>query len=224
MRSDEGALLSGTVCRPDEIHHIELIHQRQPGVRLTSIDLWLYGADGTRVVTPLDPGLEIYQLPAVATDTMVAFDVRYRIKDFRSYRPHHYGYRRTANAETPPLYYALNAVRGAIPARVGRIGPQNIESAMLPDGLRYRVFLGNLSLRTAITGRLNDEGIEIPPGRFLWRDVKDDVLLHTSSKCLSYLVGTDSHGGWWHYDHLFPGAPRATRRRHTSSDILCAMP
>src|SRR5262249_15306415 len=78
---------------------------------------------------------------------MVTLDARYDERIF-PYRPHHYALLHRLGSETPPLYYAVNAVLGGVPDRIGATNINNFETYMFrrrPFAARYSLLLGNLA-------------------------------------------------------------------------------
>ena len=157
MSSDDGALLSATFWEAGYEHLVELVHQRDALAhrRLNSLDVAVYDAAGTRLGgAPVDPRLEALDLSALVPElaasvdrAMVTFDARYDTRVF-NYRPHHYAFLHRLGAETPPLYYAVNAVLGGVPDRIGATNINNFETYVFrrqPLGARFSVVLGNLA-------------------------------------------------------------------------------
>jgi hypothetical protein len=151
------ALLSATFHEDGYDHLVELVHQRDADARrrLRSLDISIHDADGKLLAAlPGDPGQEILDLGALVTAQapgpgrrMVLFDARYDERVF-PYRPHHYAYLHRRGSDQPSLYYAINAVLGGVPDRIGATGLNNFETYLfLPRGPRERhsVLLGNPS-------------------------------------------------------------------------------
>jgi hypothetical protein len=155
MSSDLSPLLSMTFYEAGYHHVVELVHQRDEAAQrhLASLDLSAYDADGTLAMSlAVDPREEVLDLDALlagrtAGRTMVVFDSRYDERIF-PYRPHHYAYLHRRGSAAPPLYYAVNAVLGGVPDRVGATGMNNFETYLFlrrPLAERYTVMLGNPS-------------------------------------------------------------------------------
>jgi hypothetical protein len=151
------ALLSATFWEPGYDHRIELVHQRGPGARrtLAALDVEAYDAEGHRLAhVPVDPRQEMLDLDAAMqavglgqTRTMVLLDARYDERVF-PYRPHHYAFLHRHASTAPALYYAVNAVLGGVPDRIGAVGINNFESYLFrrdPFAARYSLLLGNVS-------------------------------------------------------------------------------
>jgi hypothetical protein len=228
------ALLSATFHEPGYQHLIELIHQRDPAAhrRLAAVDLTVYDADGGTVLTaPLDPQLETFDLAAAldgvtaaAGRLMAVFDARYDERVF-PYRPHHYGYLHARGSALPSLYYAVNAVLGGVPDRIGTTSINNFETYLFRrggggDSERYAVVVGNLSRyataeaqvftyrgaeRTARTVTLAPKahaevGLEDEHGAAI-----DRVEIKGLFRLATYVVGRRSKDGELVlFDHLFP--------------------
>ena len=157
MSSSLSALLSATFYERDDDHLIELVHQRDTAARrrLASLDVAIYDPDGTALVAaPIDPQQETFDLGALARASlaghprvMVTLDARYDESIF-PYRPHHYGYLHRRGSPNPPLYYAVNATLGGVPARIGTTRINNFETYLFrTDGVvgRHSLLLGNVS-------------------------------------------------------------------------------
>jgi hypothetical protein len=156
MSSSPSALLSATFYEHGHDHLVELVHQRdtQSRRRLTSLEVELYAPDGASLgKVAVDPQQEIFDLDELARPLlagrprlMVAFDARYDERIF-PYRPHHYGYIHRRGAPAPPLYYAVNAVLGGVPDRIGATGINNFETYLFSAAFRggFSLLLGNMS-------------------------------------------------------------------------------
>lgn len=157
MSNNLSALMSATFFERGYDHRVEIIHQRDAGARrrLASLDVTLYDSAGALLASPpVDPRQEILDLGALvrdATDTpervMVVLDTRYDEAIF-PYRPHHYAYLHRAGSTAPPLYYAINAVLGGVPDRVGATNINNFETYVFrqaPFEERYSLLLGCLA-------------------------------------------------------------------------------
>lgn len=217
------ALLSGTFHTPGDTHLVETVHQREPGKLLESLGITLYASDGTRLSAFLcSPDEEIIDLEALppydpAERLMVTFDARYDDAIF-PYRPHHYGFRHRPGSDTPPLYYALNAVLGGVPAPIGVVALNNFETYVIPPGapgMRYSVLVGNLSRHTTANVTVTSYaermkravGFTLVPGAH--HEVKLDsasperVEVKARSRVLAYIVGRNAAGELTLFDHLF---------------------
>jgi len=140
MSNSLSALMSATFYERGYDHHIEVIHQRDAEARrrLESLEVTLYDGAGALLATPkVDPSQDILDLGALVADAtraservMVVLDARYDEAIF-PYRPHHYAYLHRAGSTAPPLYYAINAVLGGVPDRVGATAPPAAVSTSL---------------------------------------------------------------------------------------------
>ena len=157
MSNNLSALLSATFYERGYDHQVEIIHQRdaESRRRLESLEVTLYDRDGALLAAPrVDPARDILDLGALVRDStdaeervMVVFDARYDEVIF-PYRPHHYAYLHRASSPAPPLYYAINAVLGGVPDRVGATHINNFETYVFRRGPfeeRYSVLLGCLA-------------------------------------------------------------------------------
>ena len=224
--------MSVTFYEAGDDHLIELVHQRDPGARrhLTSLDVEVYGPAGKSVGgAPIDPGQEVLDLGALTrmvgadhSRVMIVFDARYDERIF-PYRPHHYGYLHRRGSPTPPLYYAVNAVLGGVPDRIGATGINNFETYLFRrEGVigRHSLLLGNVSRFSAAKAQVfsyyGDDRVaqdvalepkahtEIPlvperNGRHLAR-----VEVKALFRLASYVVGRRAKGGELVlFDHLF---------------------
>ena len=157
MSSSLSALLSATFYEHGYDHRVEIIHQGDAGAhrRLASLDVTLYDSGGALLATPaVDPRQEILDLGALvreATSTrervMAVFDTRYDEAIF-PYRPHHYAYLHRPGSTAPPLYYAISAVLGGVPDRVGATNINNFETYVFrqrPFAETYSLLLGCLA-------------------------------------------------------------------------------
>jgi hypothetical protein len=155
--SRPSALLSATFHEDGYEHLVELVHQRDPDARrhLESLDVALHDAEGKLLAAvPVDPRREMLDLGSLvaahapgAGRVMVAFDARYDERVF-PYRPHHYAYLHRRGSAQPSLYYAVNAVLGGVPDRIGATGLNNFETYLFlgrGGAERHSVLLGNLS-------------------------------------------------------------------------------
>jgi len=232
MSSDLSALLSATFYEAGDEHRVELIHQRDRAARrrLASLDLAVYDAAGESLTAvALDTRQEILDLGALIgavaggrPRVMVLFDARYEEQIF-PYRPHHYGFLHRRGSTTAALYYAVNAVLGGVPDRIGATGLNNFETYIfLRQALaqRYSVLLGNTARYSTAeaqvtayyaTGRLS-QVIALAPKTH--REVPLDAehagerLQRVEVKALfrlaSYVVGRRADSGELVlFDHLF---------------------
>lgn len=233
MSSNLSGLMSATFDEARYHHLVELVHQRDTHARrrLASLDVALYDADGKTLDTvPVDPQQEILDLGALVrrlTDApgrvMVGFDARYDERVF-PYRPHHYAYFHRPGSPAPPLYYAVNAVLGGVPDRIGSTRFNHFETYVFrqrPFAEQYSLLVGNLSRfapaaaqviayydqdRTAREVSLGPKAhAEIPlagerDGRRLRR-----VDLKAGFRLASYVAGRRADSGdLVLFDHLFP--------------------
>src|SRR5438445_11221925 len=157
MSNNLGALLSATFYERGYEHLVEVIHQRDAASRrrLDALDVAVWDEDGARLTSPpVDPGREILDVealvaavPAAPVRVMVTFDARYDPAIF-PYRPHHYAYLHRRGSTAPALYYAVNAVLGGVPDRIGAARLNNFETYVFrasPFAERYSVLLGNVA-------------------------------------------------------------------------------
>lgn len=157
MSSKPSALLSATFWEPGYEHLVEPVHQRDAEAtrHLASLDIGVYDEHGKELATfSEDPRREIFDLSGrlrrvVGADrrVMVLFDARYDEHLF-PYRPHHYAYLHPRGSTAPALYYAVSAVLGGVPDRVGVVGLNNFETYIFrraPFQERYSVVLGNVA-------------------------------------------------------------------------------
>jgi hypothetical protein len=137
MSSKLSPLLSVTFHQQGCDHLVELVHQRDEHARrhLASVDVAIYDAGGKALgEIPVDPRDEIVDLARLLAGhgragerLMVVFDARYDERIF-PYRPHHYALVHPRGSASPPLYYAVNAVLGGVPDRIGATGINNFET------------------------------------------------------------------------------------------------
>ena len=166
MSSSLSALLSATYYEPGYDHRVEIIHQRDPDARrrLHSLEVTLYGENGAlRAAPPVDPAREVLDLGALVREAtgarervMVVFDARYDEAIF-PYRPHHYAWFHRTGSTAPPLYYAVNAVLGGVPDRVGTTFLNNFETYVFrrrPLAETYSVLLGCLARFVPVTAQV----------------------------------------------------------------------
>ena len=149
--------MSATFYEAGYEHHVEVIHQRDSEARrqLDSLEVTLYDGGGALLGAPrVDPAQDVLDLGALVRGTtsatervMVVFDARYAESIF-PYRPHHYAYLHRAGSPAAPLYYAINAVLGGVPDRVGATNINNFETYVFrrgPFAQRYSLLLGCLA-------------------------------------------------------------------------------
>jgi hypothetical protein len=156
MSSNLSALLSATFYEAGYRHVVELVHQRDEASRrrLASLDLAAWDAGGKlRAEASVDPRDETLDLDALLAGhaggerLMVTFDARYDERIF-PYRPHHYAWLHRRGSGSAPLYYAVNAVLGGVPDRIGATALNNFETYVFlrrPLAERYAVLVGNVS-------------------------------------------------------------------------------
>lgn len=232
MSSSLCGLLSATFVEPDYEHLVELVHQRDANARrrLASLEVTLHASDGRRLAAlPVHSGQEVLDLAEVVRGTqagnervMAVFDARYDERVF-PYRPHHYAYLHRPHSDDPALYYAVSAVLGGVPDRIGTTRFTNFETylfAQRPHAERYSILLGNLARFVPATARLTayygdartTQEIELAPkahaevglaqehaGRRLER-----VEVKALFRLASYVVGRRAKtGGLVLFDHLF---------------------
>lgn len=223
------ALLSATFHEPGHEHLIELVHQRDGAARrhLDGLELTVFEpAGGLCTRRTVDPREEMLDLAALLPEppggrAMVCFEAVYDARVF-PYRPHHYAYLRRRGSPRPPLYYAVAAVLGGVPDRIGAAAINNFETYVFPRrplSERYALLLGNLSrfstaeaqvftyygpVRLARELRLGPKAhAEVPlapehEGRPL-----DRVEMKALFRLASYVVGRDAAGELVVFDHLF---------------------
>ena len=166
MSNSLSALMSATFYERGYDHHIEVIHQRDAEARrrLESLEVTLYDGAGALIATPkVDPAQDILDLGGLVADAtraservMVVLDARYDEAIF-PYRPHHYAYLHRAGSTAPPLYYAINAVLGGVPDRVGATNINNFETYLFrrgPFAQRYSLLLGCLARFVPVTAQV----------------------------------------------------------------------
>lgn len=157
MSSDRCALLSATFWEAGYDHLVELVHQRDALAHrhLDSLDVAVHDVDGALLgLRPIDPRHEALDLSELVTKVagsvgraMVTLEARYDERVF-PYRPHHYAFLHRRGSDTPPLYYAVNAVLGGVPDRIGATTINNFETYVFrqrPFAARYSLLLGNLA-------------------------------------------------------------------------------
>jgi len=157
MSSDRAALLSATFWEAGYQHLIETVHQRDALAHrhLDALQVAVYDPEGTTLgEKTIDPRKEVLDLSALVEEiagavprAMVTLDARYDERVF-PYRPHHYALLHRHGSETPPLYYAVNAVLGGVPDRIGATNINNFETYMFRRrsfAARYSLLLGNLA-------------------------------------------------------------------------------
>jgi len=157
MSSDRCALLSATFWEDGYRHLIETVHQRDPLAHrhLETLVIAVHDPAGALLgEKPVDPRQELLDLGALVREAagivpraMVTLEARYDERVF-PYRPHHYAFLHRPGSDAPPLYYAVNAVLGGVPDRVGATNMNNFETYVFrrqPFATRYAVLLGNLA-------------------------------------------------------------------------------
>ena len=157
MSNSLSALMSATFYEGGYEHHVDIIHQRgaEARRRLDSLEVTLYDREGAILGSPrVDPTQDVLDLRALVRETtpsaervMVVFDARYAEAIF-PYRPHHYAYLHREGSSAAPLYYAINAVLGGVPDRVGATNINNFETSVFRRGpfeQRYSLLLGCLA-------------------------------------------------------------------------------
>src|SRR2546422_8471101 len=157
MSNRPSALLSATFWEPGYEHLVESVHQRDPEAarHLASLDVAIHDEQGKELASlPQDRASEIVDLDRIVRDVagpehrvMVLFDARYDERIF-PYRPHHYAYLHRRGSTAPALYYAVNAVLGGVPDRIGAARLNNFETYVFrasPFAERYSVLLGNVA-------------------------------------------------------------------------------
>jgi hypothetical protein len=226
------ALLSATFYEDGYEHLVELVHQRDADARrrLHSLDIALYDADGKPVASvPADPGQEVLDLGALvaahaagAGRLMVLFDARYDERIF-PYRPHHYAYLHRRGSNQPSLYYAVNAVLGGVPDRIGATGMNNFETYLFlrhGTGERHHsVLLGNPSrfvpgeaqVTTYYRGARHSRDVTLAPKAHVEVTLDPErggarlerVEVKALFRLASYVAGRTSSGELVLFDHLF---------------------
>lgn len=232
MSSELSPLLSVTFHREGYHHLVELVHQRDADGRrrLAALDLAVYDVDGKLLEEiPVDPREEVIDLAELLAGAvsgrervMVAFDARYDQRIF-PYRPHHYGYLHKRGSAAPSLYYALAAVLGGAPDRIGATGINNFETYLF---LRRRfaersaLLLGNLSRFTPTEAQISTfygparltEKVTLAPKAHTEVTLAPDhaghplerVELKALFRLASYVVGSHTASGdLVLFDHLF---------------------
>lgn len=230
MSSEEAcALRSVTFHEPGYDHVMELVHQRDPRARraLLSVEEEMRDRAGAVLAArPIDPSrelLDLTELDAAGGPVMVTIEARYDPRTF-PYRPHHYAFLHRRGPEAAPLYYAVNAVLGGQPARVGTTTVNNLENYLFlrrPFAERHSLLVGNVALWARARAQVSawygserqawdvdlDPGqhAEVPPPAERGGVRLERVELKTPFRLASYVVGrrTDS-GELVLFDHLFP--------------------
>jgi hypothetical protein len=157
MSSEVAGLKSATFHEEGYDHVVELVHQRDARAHraLISLEVEVRDASGGVLASiPVDPREEILDLERLVRThasgrgpVMVTFDARYDPRVF-PYRPHHYAYLHRRGSEAAPLYYAINAVLGGVPDRIGATSANNFETYLFLQrsvAERYSLLLGNVS-------------------------------------------------------------------------------
>src|SRR5262245_44476227 len=157
MSSDRCALLSATFWEAGYEHLIETVHQRDVSARrhLDALEIAVHDPGGALLgQKSADPRREVLDLGALVAEiaegvprAMVTLEARYDERVF-PYRPHHYAFLHRHGSATAPLYYAVNAVLGGVPDRIGATTINNFETYMFRQGafaVRHSVLLGNVA-------------------------------------------------------------------------------
>ena len=157
MSSSLSPLLSATFWEDGYDHLVEPVHQRDAQARrhLAALDVSVFDGNGKRLLDfSVDPRDEVVDLDGLLAGplagrgrVLVLFDARYDPQIF-PYRPHHYGYLHRRGSPAPPLYYAVNAVLGGVPDRIGATGMNNFETYLFRQQAlpaRHAVLVANLS-------------------------------------------------------------------------------
>jgi len=157
MSSDRCALLSATFWEAGYQHLIETVHQRDALARrnLDGLEIAVHDPGGAllgeKSVDPrkevLDLGALVEEIAGGAPRAMVTLEARYDQRVF-PYRPHHYAFLHRPGSDAPPLYYAVNAVLGGVPDRVGATNINNFETYVFrqrPFAETYSLLLGCLA-------------------------------------------------------------------------------
>lgn len=232
MSSNLWGLLSATFYERGYEHLVELIHQRDPAAHrhLHALDVAVYDPEGKLLgVPPVDLRQEILDLGALVDGlrgaperVMVVFDARYDERIF-PYRPHHYAYLHRRGSTAPALYYAVNAVLGGVPDRIGATAINNFETYIFRHrgfAERYSLLLGcpsrfapaeaqvfayygsERTTREITLGPKAHVEVELPPARDGQRLSR--VELKSPFRLASYVVGRRASGGdLVLFDHLF---------------------
>jgi hypothetical protein len=153
---------------------------------------------------------------------MVLFDARYDEAVF-PYRPHHYAYLHRRGSPQPSLYYAVNAVLGGVPDRIGATGLNNFETYLFlrrGAGERHAVLLGNVSrfvpgeaqVTTYYAGTRHTREVTLPPKAHVEVALEPErdgarlerVEIKAVFRLASYVVGRrETSGELVLFDHLF---------------------
>lgn len=224
--------MSATFHETGYEHLVEVIHQRDAYEhrRLASLDVAIYAPDGAPLHADrldaaqetIDLGALVHGLPGASGRVLVIFDARYDETIF-PYRPHHYGYLHRRGGGGASLYYAVNAVLGGVPDRIGATNINNFEVYLFSGPRRderLSVLLGNVSrfataegevatyhgsLRTAwpvVLGPKSHAEVDLPAERDGYR--LDRVELKAGFRLASYVVGRrEGSGELVLFDHLF---------------------
>jgi len=229
MSSEACALRSATFHEPGYDHVMELVHQRDSRSRrsLLSVDVEVRDRSGEMLAArPIDPSQELLDLAALGAaggPVMVTIEARYDPRTF-PYRPHHYAFLHRRGSEAASLYYAVNAVLGGQPARVGTTTVNNLENYLFlrrPFAERHSLLVGNVALwahaRAQVFAWYGSErqawDVDLDPGQHVEVALPAEggsvrlerVELKTPFRLASYVVGrrTDT-GELVLFDHLFP--------------------
>jgi hypothetical protein len=232
MSSKLCALLSATFFERGYDHVIELVHQRDDDGRrrLASLDVFVYDEQGKELAAfaedphqeTIDLGRRLAGVGGPGGRAMVLFDARYDERVF-PYRPHHYGYLHRQGSAAASLYYAVSAVLGGVPDRIGATALNNFETYVFraqPFREQYSLLLGNVARFSAAQAEITlfyerartSQRVTLEPkahaevrlpaehdGERLRR-----VEVHGVFRLASYVVGRRADGGDLAlFDHLF---------------------
>jgi len=232
MTDTLSGLLSATFVEPGYDHIVELVHQKDTAARrhLASLDIAAFSPAGKLLGEfAIDPRQETLDLAGLLGEAlrgcprvMALFDARYEPARF-PYRPHHYAYFHRRGSSAPPLYYAVNAVLGGVPERIGATRTNHFETYLFlsrPLEETYSVMLGNSSrfataegqviayhgaARTAVEVVLPPKGhAEVPIAASSEGQRLARIELKAGFRLASYVVGRRPSGGdLVLFDHLF---------------------
>ena len=232
MSSELSPLLSATFWEKGYDHLVEPVHQRDAHARrhLAALDVTVFDAGGKRLLDfAVDPRAEIVDLDGLLARplagrgrVMVLFDARYDERIF-PYRPHHYAYLHRRGSPAPPLYYAVNAVLGGVPDRIGATGMNNFETYLFRGQAlagRHAVLLGNVSRfapaevqvtayygEARVTERITLESkvhAEVPLVAQREGRLPDRVEIKAPFRLANYVIGRYGEAGdLVLFDHLF---------------------
>jgi hypothetical protein len=233
MSSEVSGLKSATFHGDGYEHVVELVHQRDDHARrsLIALQVEVREAGGGLLATlPVDPREEILDVANLTRPhvggrglVMVTFDARYDPR-ILPYRPHHYAYLHRRGSGAPSLYYAVNAVLGGVPDRVGATTANNLENYLFlrrPLEERYSLLVGNVAhwatakarVLAYYAGRPRTLDLTLEPGAHaeLALPAEQDgarlerVDMKTTFRLATYVVGRRADSGdMVLFDHLFP--------------------